>query len=541
MLRRAVSLIGASLLIVVVAATANVLGVYGLLGRPSLSGAVYAQTLAVSGTFSSSFAVQNRASTDANVRVRFIQENGNELSPQDEIVRANKAKTFLPGWPSAGIPDASVVNMVVTDGFRGSVVIESDQPVVVTANINTSDYSVADMYSGVSEPATLLYLPLVQHFNGPPRESTKIYIQNTLSTSLPATGDPPVTVTFYDGRTQAQTVQVTLPAIPGLSSVAIDQSTESVTYPTGATVTGSFPSTWFGSAVVNSPSGNVAAIVQNAGTDFSQGTQFLGSYTGSTASNAGNVLYAPLVQNENDRGTWWSGIKVMNAGSSTVDIVAEVAGRIISRKSGIPQYGAGTWLTPLPSDGFVVSAGVPVSDVGKTPSVRFRAVTPGTETTASGALLVGLVQQFRRYDSVSGTPYSASAYRLFPSTAGRSTVFAPNVDYRNDSLSVPLSQRWWTGIQAMNIGGQRANLQLYVNGAICGTPRGVDSLAGTVWFTEAHLCVSNNLDGSGRYIASAWILATNDDSTPGSIVAIVNRQRFQPGKENILAYEAFGQ
>jgi hypothetical protein len=104
-------------------------------------------------TYDSCIQVQNLSSTEALVMLRFF-EQGNTVpvaEPADSIP-ADGSKTFCPLG-------------AVSAGFNGSVVIESDQPVVAIANVTGGSWNAHNAsYTGFSGGAQTVNLPLL-HYN----------------------------------------------------------------------------------------------------------------------------------------------------------------------------------------------------------------------------------------------------------------------------------------------------------------------------------------------------------------------------------------
>ncbi|MHB1131490.1 MAG: hypothetical protein ACYC4L_03790 [Chloroflexota bacterium] len=490
-------------------ALATVVALAGVVGA-SLTGVwpgtqtVWADT--VTGTWASSIQVQNMESTVCYATLRFTDKAGIVVATQSIVIGAKRSKTLLPGWPTDGDadPNAQYTDMRVPSSFDGSVLIEASTRIAAVTNVNTTSYSMADNYNGVDSSGRVVYLPLVQRQRGnTDRWSTRISVQNATASPLTAT------VHFYSPDGVEVVAARTALSIPANGRADLDQDTQ-----------GSLPTNWFGSARIDT--GNDAAQV--AAVVVQSNGQSVISYPGYVNDRSAAVLYAPLIQNENDSGSWWSGIQVMNVSNVPTQIAVEIATLVgstyqyqtVSTSGVVGQNQAFNWLTAAPNSGFA----------GKPPVIaaRFRALD-------SNARLIGLVNLNRRdvftqgakAGQSTGAPVLGSGYRM--STAGRQQAYAPLVDYYNDN--------WWAGLNIMNVGSTATNVQLYVNGSAVGSRLPLRAGEGYTYFRPSDW----GLTGTGRFVASAYVEADGG----GSIIGVLSRQRFASGKENALVYEAIPQ
>ena len=499
MKRRRGVLIGLALTAVVALATAVGGGLGAPLGLGLGAGTVYADV--VTGTWSSAFQVQNLGSAQATVQLAYYEQGGNLVATQTVTINASQSKTFLPGAPDTDTdPTKQVTDMKVPAGFNGSVQLSSDQKIAAIANINTADYKVADDYGGVTTPSSKVILPIIQKKLSSQQWSTAIFIQNTTSSQV--TG----TIVFFNGTGSAagQEVGRASLTIPANGRISLDQSKNE---PASANI----PDNWYGSAVITTGSDTqqvAAVVVQSNG-------QSVLSYPGLTDADSANTIYAPLIQNENDSCSHWSGLQVVNVSNVATDVILKVGGVEISRRTGLGQYQAGNWLTPADNSGF--------KGLDRVVAGTFVASNPN-------AKLVGIVNLNRRDtygcapkgpNRLTGYPTLASGYRMF--TTGTQQAYAPLLDYYNDG--------WWAGFQVMNVGSSATNAQLYVNGSPVGSKIPID--AGKSW--TYYRPQDYGLTTTGKFVGSGYVVADSG----GEIVGVVNRTKFVAGSENQLTYEAF--
>src|SRR5262245_3345924 len=115
-----------------------------------------AAAFAQNGSYTSGFQIQNLSNSTASVSVQFVQPDGSTATTQSGTIAANQSVTFFPlGAPPAGFTGADV-----PAGFKGSVVISSDQPVAAITNILQSSFAYGGSYNGFSTGDTSVTLPI---------------------------------------------------------------------------------------------------------------------------------------------------------------------------------------------------------------------------------------------------------------------------------------------------------------------------------------------------------------------------------------------
>lgn len=490
------ALVGLVLAAAVVLAAAAGAGLGAPLGLGSGGGTAYADV--ITGSWSSAFQVQNLGSGEATVQVTYRNKDGSQAGDVQTVkIAVGRSKTFLPGAPKTDQdPSQQYTDMSVPAGFNGSVQLASDQRVVAIANINSTDYRVADTYGGVTSTSTKVILPIVQKNLSREQWSTAIFVQNATGSQVSGT------IVFYhgSGSLAGQEAGRATVSIAPYGSVSFDQDK-------GEPAAANLPDNWYGSAVISTNVDVAAVVVQSNG-------QAVVSYPGLTEADSANTIYAPLVQNENDSCSLWSGLQVVNISSVTTDIIAKVGNTEISRRTNIGQYQAGNWLTAASDSGF--------AGRGTVLATTFVASNPE-------AKLVGIVNLNRRDvyncgpkgpNRLTGYPTFASGYRMF--TSGAQQAFAPLLDYNNDG--------WWAGFQVMNVGSAPTNVQLYVNGSPIGSKVPLDPGSSQTYFRPQDYGITTQ-----KLVAGGYVLADSG----GQIVGVVNRTRSRVGAENQLTYEAF--
>jgi hypothetical protein len=82
-----------------------------------VAGSAYAQGI----TYNTGFQVQNLGTGTATITITYYNQDGTIAATQSDSIPAGGSKTYFGSIP-------------VSDGFNGSVVISSDQPVAAIAN-----------------------------------------------------------------------------------------------------------------------------------------------------------------------------------------------------------------------------------------------------------------------------------------------------------------------------------------------------------------------------------------------------------------------
>jgi len=219
--------------------------------------------------------VQNQSDQEATIVITFYQQNGDvEAEFTDVTIPANDSITY------------GTLDTLVSDGFTGSAVISSDQPVVAIVNTmgNGLDYGASS--ASFSEGAAEVRLPLLMKGNY--GYSTWYNVQNVSDSE-----DAVVSVTYSNGSTEAD---VTI--APGAAHT-YDQA--------------GLPDGFVGSATVTSTGGEIVATVVEVGpTTLFAYNGFVGGATNPSM---------PLVQQNN----WGyvTGIQIMNVGTVSTTVTVD--------------------------------------------------------------------------------------------------------------------------------------------------------------------------------------------------------------------------
>lgn len=220
-------------------------------------------------TYTSGISLQNLSDATANITLYFYKPDGTIDTTKADTIDPLGSKVYFP------IP--------TSDGFSGSVVIESDVVIASISNILGDGGLAAAAYDGSSSGGSPVLLPLLMHENG--NYNTWFNVQNA------GGGDADVLVEYSDGITATAVVK------PG-AAFTFDQLTE--THP---------------EAVF---SGIVTANQPVAATTIEENPDVMFAYSGFLAGATHPIM--PLV-NANNSG-YITGINIQNTGevSSTVTV-----------------------------------------------------------------------------------------------------------------------------------------------------------------------------------------------------------------------------
>jgi len=385
------------------------------------------------GTWVSGVTVQNLSSTSvANITITFYNQGGSQAHSLSDTISAGGQKTwYLPSH----VPG-------LADGFIGSAVVSSDQPVaaIVNTQVPTTGTGTTDNPNRVGTSTGVLETKV-----GPKAYVTQImkayYGWNSyLAVQNAGASDTTVTVHYYDAA--GTEVDTDAPTIPANGSHVFRQE-----------LNGDLPSNFVGSAVIDGGGQNIAVVCNfyNAGTDHT--TAQFHSYNGFTSG--ATKLYVPRVVK--DYYNYQSGLKVQNiseTSSTTVTVTYYFGGSTYVQTSSTIGPGQ-AWGPYLGSESQVPElAGVSGSG---------SAVIEST----GGVSIVATINEDNRVDPAGrGVTYNA-----FLDGEETNTVFFPQVTAEYYGYS--------SGIQIQNVGTASADLTVTYSGQ---TPFAYTGLApGASW------------------------------------------------------------
>ena len=343
-----------------------------------LSGVLAGTASAGKFSYTSGIQVQNLSATDANVTLTYYKQDGNVDATVNDTITANGSKTYFPVGAS--------------DGFNGSVIISSDQPVSAISNILGNSGAASASYVGASAGGQTVNLPLLMKSNS--GYDTWFNVQNT------GNADATVDVTYSDGTTAGP---VTIK--PG-ASYTFDQATESHNQAV------------FSAVVTSDQDVAITVIEENASIMF--------AYSGFTSGSTNPVM--PLI-NANNAG-FITGVQIQNTGNTATDVTvsytAANAGSDCTETQTIPANASVTFALGAFSNG---------ANSTCTGGARFIGSASVTANSAGNDLTV-IVNQLG--------PASGEAYGGFDPASASSTVVMPLIMDRNSG--------YFTGFNIQNVG-----------------------------------------------------------------------------------------
>jgi len=347
--------------------------------------------------------VQNVGGAVANIVVTAYDSASATTFTSSQSLAAGASFTFLPSHFSG-----------MTNGFKGSAVVSSDQPIKAIVNVTNKESGslgvaggkAAAQYQGTESADVTLYFPLVK--NNRFGKTTAFYIQNA------GTAAASVTAVFKMDTGGSYTKVV----------ASVEPNRMVLINPIDAGV----PST-AGSGRDNIGSLTVTSAQPLAGTvlEYIQGEAIatvLNGTRGFTAADFDTKAYAPIAKN--NRFGRFTGIQVQNVSASPVDItvtyvgVAGCTGSYVDSATGVAAGASKTFVQQAPS-------AFPVNCTGS------------ATITATGNIVAIVNEGNLTGYSAAGTTYSAVA-----SKNATAKVSAPL--YKDQRLGFS------TGLQVQNVG-----------------------------------------------------------------------------------------
>ena len=485
---------------------------------PFTAGAQTTSTVTTSG-----FQVQNLSQTQpANISIQYIDAaTQTQVATQTATIPEGGSLTFVP-FSAAGY-----VQMSAPPGFRGSVTILSDQPIVAVTNVLGSNAALGDSYGGFTGGASSLNLPLIVRNNF--GIDTSITIQNV------GTAQATVTISYTPGF--AGNPGVTEP------SFTLQPGASRTIYQKDNTALGTGTPGFVGSATVTATGSPVVATV------LQEGNGQLMAYNAFPAGTGSSTVALPLVLGNNFGA--FTGIQVLNAGTqaTTADIT-------FSPNTVTAPVGGLTPCATPPTRQLTINPNqtgtlIQAAGSGSLPFDPFFNgciyIGGATVTSNNGQPLFVTVNQ------VDSTSKDASTYAGFNPTTATDKVLAPLVVANNYGT--------FSGVQVQNVGSSATTVTITYgpntySGAppsgftLCGTPTARSTTVqpgASFTFLQTYIAgqppglspIGSDSQFQGcMYVGSATITA----SSGGKIAAIVNQVSVGPASnDKLYTYGAFAQ
>jgi len=468
----------------------------------------------------SGFQVQNLSNSPANITVQYISATTQaQVATQSATIPAGGSLTFVP-FSAPGY-----VQMSAPAGFRGSVVILSDQPIVAVTNILGANAALGDSYGGFTSGATSLNLPLIVRDNF--GIDTSITVQNVGNTSAT------VNISYVPGIAGNPATEPPFSLAPGASKTIFQKDN---------TALGSGAPGFVGSATITATGNIVATVLQ-------EGNGQLTAYNAFPAGTGSPTVALPLVLGNNFGA--YTGIQVLNAGTLPTTVTINFAPNTVTAPTG----GLTPCTTP-PQRQLSINpnqTGTLIQDAGNG--------NPPFDPFFNGCIYIGGATVtsdngqplFVTVNQVASTSKDASTYAGFNPTAATDKVLAPLVVANNFGT--------FSGVQVQNVGTSTTSVTItYGPNTFQGTPPSGFSLCPTptprttivqagASFTFLQTYIAGQPTGlspigsdsqfqSCMYVGSATITA----GSGGKIAAIVNQVSTGPASnDKLFTYGAFAQ
>jgi len=435
------------------------------------------------GTWSDSIQIRNLTSNDASIRVDFYNQDGTIAHSFSDTIPGDSSVSYYP--------------LSAPDGFNGSVVVSSSEPIVAMANHSTTDFRYLSSYEAFSEGSTSVNLPLIMRGNS--GYNTTFYVQNT------GTETAEVRVDYYPSQAGNSGVYETANIAPGAAHV-FDQ--------TDLTALGD---RFVGSAVVSSTNGQpVAATVNELNTTIYPSLLTYSGFVGGS-----DTIVLPLIQHANSG--FFSGIQVQNMSSATTTTITVTYG---PNNVGTFSPVAETATDVGPGEGAVFNQ---LPGVGQwTGNVADRYVGSATVTSDPPVPLVATVNQL----SPLAADVRASTYNGFDPDSATDTILAPIIQANNSGF--------WSSINVMNVGTAASTVTVDFGPNVCAgcTFAPADETAVLDPGGSHNFLQAGGQWGSHRYVGSAMITA---DGAPNghAIVAAINQISTTRSGDTLSTYNGF--
>jgi hypothetical protein len=423
-------------------------------------------------SYTSGFQLQNLdAVNSATINITFVRQDGTTEASVADTIAANGSKTYFPLG-------------AVSAGFNGSAVISSSTEVTALANVLGNDGLYGASYSGFSEGATLVNIPLIMKNNF--GISTWFNVQNL------GTSDATVNVSYKPGTCTEQKV------IKPNASQTFDQSSNSC-----------LTSGFVGAASVNGGSNSIAVTVMQVTGSTSGLKPSLLAYNGFIDSATNPVM--PLVSS----GFYGSGtgIQIQNTGTVNTNVTltytpsAGFPGATCTETKSVTAGASTTFSFPSLPAGCYTNGGA-----GGANSFVGSARVTGNSASQP---LVGIVNQ------VTVGQYNAAAYGAFNSSNATNRVSLPLIMDRNYGI--------FTGFSIMNVGSSSTTVNCTFSNT---TYTASATLAAGASLTDVQL----NRIAAG-YVGSAVCTATGGDQKIVGVVNELNQGTIIPTQDGLLTFE----
>ncbi len=463
----------------------------------------------------SSFQVQNLSDTQpANIVITYYAADGAVSATQNGVVPAGGSLTYFNG-------QGGTLAMSAPAGFKGSVVISSDQPVAAIVNLLATGNS-GEAYSGFSIGTSSAQLPLILKGN---TNALGESLNTTFSVQNTGSAATTVNVSYTPGSAGTAATEGPVAIAPGASAL--------FTQATNANLGTRF----VGSAKVTAAAGgSIAVTVQQEST-----TQLL-SYGG--FGDGATSVAAPLIM-ANNFGNFTS-LNLQNTGAANAAVTITYTPNAVTTGEGSQAVCAtppvATFNLAAGASKVLIQSNLGSAADGFDPFFATCRYVGGATIASVGSPIVAVVNQ------VATNNKNASAYEGFAISSATRTSKAPLV-FANNYGNI-------SSVQVQNVGSTATTVTLtYAPNTVgqdpgaaapCPTPTAKTNIPLAVGASITFLQSGAGSAADGfdaqfatcRYVGSATVTAAN---TSDKIVAIVNQVILGGGNDSLFTYNSFNQ
>lgn len=416
--------------------------------------------------WTSGFQVQNLSTSQAHVVISYYNQNGTKaIADVSDTIPAMSSKTYYP--------------IHAADGFNGSVVVSSDQPVVAIANTlgNSPQYAAStESFSGGS---TSVMLPLIMRGNS--GYYTWFNVQNAGS------ADASVTVQYVPGGAGSAYTAPAVTIKPGAAATFSQRDLANL------------GTKFVGSAIVTSSQPIVATVMQ-VGETFKNMLGYNGFTQGST------TVSFPLIMANNSG--YYTGFQVQNVGSAQATVTIAYGTNIAGAFA--PSNDSAT-LNPNQSATFIQNGG------------KWTSKYVGSATVTCSQPVVAIVNQVKQVGVPVGT-----AYNGFNPASATNKVSAPLIMSNNSG--------YYTGIQVMNVGSSATTITVSYGPNVAGSFAPAAETATIQPGNSYNSIQASGAWGSNKYVGSLTVTGSNAGD---KIVMIVNEIWPAAPGDQFMTYDGF--
>jgi len=409
--------------------------------------------------------IQNLGSAAAQVTLTFYDSvTGNSAGSTQANIAAGGSTTFFP------IP-------VVSNGFKGSAVVSSDQPVAAIMNLLGNGGTYGGSATGLSAGSQSVGLPLILRGNS--GIDTWFNVQNAGST------DANITITYKPGSSGTATTETA--TIKAGAAKTFDQSTNAalgVKFIGSATVTSNQP---------------VVAVVNQVGKNAPNKT--LLTYTGFASGSATAALPLVMANNSNI----FTGISLQNVGNAQAQVTVTYSANTVAGMA-----------TPTPDVVTLAAgaAGVLIQSGGK-----WTGRYVGAATVTSAQPVVAIVNQL--------SPGQGTAYEGFNPASLTTKISAPLLMANNGAAKI------FTAVQIQNVGSTSTTVTVDYSPNTAGAFNPANDVRTIAPGASVTIFQAGGAWGANRYVGGATITSTGGNN----IAAIINQAVATPNGDNQFTYD----